>query len=91
MQMPNLIYILLEDLHEFTSRLQAASQISPQTIILLICAGFDGVELHGAHGYLIDQFLKHRIKDRTDKDGGSMENRCRFVVEDVAAFSLECG
>ncbi|PKI38975.1 hypothetical protein CRG98_040627 [Punica granatum] len=44
-------------------------------------AGFDGVEIHGAHGYLIDQFLKDVINDRTDEYGGSIENRCRFLME----------
>ncbi|KAG0592526.1 hypothetical protein KC19_1G259800 [Ceratodon purpureus] len=54
-------------------------------------AGFDGVEIHGSHGYLIDQFLKDGINDRTDKYGGSMENRCRFMVEVVEAVTKEIG
>ena len=54
-------------------------------------AGFDGVEIHGAHGYLIDQFLKSGINDRTDKYGKSMENRCRFMVEVVEAVTKEIG
>lgn len=54
-------------------------------------AGFDGVEIHGAHGYLIDQFLKDGINDRTDKYGGSRENRCRFMVEVVEAVTKEIG
>jgi len=44
-------------------------------------AGFDGVELHGANGYLIDQFLRDRTNLRTDEYGGSIENRTRFLVE----------
>ncbi len=44
-------------------------------------AGFDGVELHGAFGYLIDQFLQDISNQRTDQYGGSVENRCRFVLE----------
>ena len=52
--------------------------------IYLVNIGFDGVEIHGAHGYLIDQFLKDEINDRTDKYGGSLENRCRFAFEVVA-------
>lgn len=44
-------------------------------------AGFDGVELHLAHGYLADQFFDARVNDRTDRYGGSVENRCRFGLE----------
>ncbi|KAG9145896.1 hypothetical protein Leryth_019567 [Lithospermum erythrorhizon] len=54
-------------------------------------AGFDGIELHGAHGYLIEQFLKDQVNDRTDKYGGSLENRCRFVLELVEAVASEIG
>eukprot|EP00246_Nothoceros_aenigmaticus_P014936 TRINITY_DN5947_c0_g1_i1.p2 TRINITY_DN5947_c0_g1~~TRINITY_DN5947_c0_g1_i1.p2 ORF type:complete len:431 (-),score=47.61 TRINITY_DN5947_c0_g1_i1:2091-3383(-) len=54
-------------------------------------AGFDGVEIHGAHGYLIDQFLKDGINDRTDKYGGSLENRTRFALEVVDAVAAEIG
>ncbi|CAM8985624.1 unnamed protein product [Rhodiola kirilowii] len=54
-------------------------------------AGFDGVEIHGAHGYLIDQFMKDQVNNRTDIYGGSLENRCRFALEIVDAISNEIG
>ena len=44
-------------------------------------AGFDGVEIHAANGYLIDQFLKDKTNQRTDRYGGSIENRTRFLLE----------
>jgi 2,4-dienoyl-CoA reductase-like NADH-dependent reductase (Old Yellow Enzyme family) len=44
-------------------------------------AGFDGVEIHGANGYLIDQFLQDSSNQRTDEYGGSVENRARFLLE----------
>jgi N-ethylmaleimide reductase len=48
-------------------------------------AGFDGVEIHGANGYLIDQFLRDRTNRRTDAYGGSFANRTRFLLEIVEA------
>jgi len=48
-------------------------------------AGFDGVEIHGANGYLIDQFLQSKTNHRTDAYGGSIENRFRFLKEVVEA------
>jgi N-ethylmaleimide reductase len=50
-------------------------------------AGFDGVELHGAFGYLIDQFLQDGSNQRTDNYGGSVENRARFLLEVVEAVT----
>ena len=54
-------------------------------------AGFDGVEIHGAHGYLLEQFMKDKVNDRTDEYGGSLENRCRFALEVVEAVANEIG
>src|SRR6202020_1361438 len=48
-------------------------------------AGFDGVEIHGAHGYLLEQFLQSRTNLRTDKYGGSIENRLRLLMENTQA------
>lgn len=53
-----------------------------------VAAGFDGVELHGANGYLVEQFLNPHVNDRTDTWGGSIENRARLpirIVQDMAA------
>jgi N-ethylmaleimide reductase len=46
-----------------------------------LAAGFDGVEIHGANGYLVEQFLQSHSNVRTDRYGGSIENRCRFLLE----------
>ena len=56
-----------------------------------IKAGFDGVEVHGANGYLIDQFLKDGSNQRTDAYGGSIENRARFLLEVMDAVIAEIG
>jgi N-ethylmaleimide reductase len=50
-------------------------------------AGFDGVEIHGANGYLIDQFLRSGSNVRTDQYGGSVENRARFLLDVTAAVA----
>ncbi len=54
-------------------------------------AGFDGVEVHGAHGYIITQFLSKKINQRTDKYGGSLENRSRILFEIVNGIRAKCG
>ncbi|RLO11129.1 hypothetical protein DYB28_007924 [Aphanomyces astaci] len=54
-------------------------------------AGFDGVEIHGANGYLIDQFLRDGSNHRTDGYGGSLENRTRFLSEVVDAVTKAVG
>lgn len=50
-----------------------------------LTAGFDGVEIHSANGYLLDQFLQSKTNQRTDRYGGSLENRYRFLDEIVGA------
>jgi N-ethylmaleimide reductase len=56
-----------------------------------IAAGFDGVELHGANGYLVDQFLNTASNRRTDRWGGSVANRIRFAVEVAKASAAAIG
>ena len=54
-------------------------------------AGADGVEIHAAHGYLVQQFLSPYTNKRTDEYGGSMENRCRFLVRILKGIREACG
>lgn len=56
-----------------------------------LAAGFDGVELHGANGYLLEQFIRPNSNLRKDKYGGSTENRSRFVLEVVEAVAAAIG
>ena len=56
-----------------------------------IDAGFDGVEVHGANGYLVEQFLRDSCNDRTDRYGGSIDNRARFLIEVMTAVCEEIG
>lgn len=86
------------DVAEFSPPRRLRTEEIPQVVndfrlaaLSAIEAGFDGVEIHGAHGYLIDQFLKDQVNDRTDEYGGSLENRCRFALEIVEAISDAIG
>src|SRR5450755_2089595 len=54
-------------------------------------AGFDGVELHGANGYLLEQFIRPTSNQRTDRYGGTIENRSRFVLEVAEAVAAAIG
>src|SRR5262249_29841150 len=54
-------------------------------------AGFDGVEIHAANGYLFEQFMNSVLNTRTDRYGGDMEGRTRFLMEVVDAVVAECG
>lgn len=64
-----------------TEDIEREQQGFVQAAINAIAAGFDGVELHGANGYLIDQFLNPASNQRTDSYGGSVEHRNRFALE----------
>lgn len=74
-----------------TADLDSARKEYMQAAINAILAGFDGVELHGANGYLLEQFLSPVSNQRTDEYGGSFENRCRFVIEVVNAVGQAIG
>jgi len=63
--------------HDIAETIRAFAQAAREAKAL----GFDAVEIHGAHGYLIDQFFWHPTNQRTDRYGGSIENRARFVLE----------
>lgn len=54
-------------------------------------AGFDGIEIHGANGYLLDQFLHDNVNKRTDQYGGSVENRARFPLEVIQSCARAIG
>lgn len=71
-----------------TEEVKQAVQEFVTSAKLAIEAGFDGVEIHGANGYLIDQFLNPKSNQRTDKYGGSAENRSRFALE-IAKATVE--
>lgn len=62
-----------------------------QAALNAIRAGFDGIEIHGAHGYLLDQFLKDGINDRADEYGGSLSNRSKFIIRVVQSVAKAIG
>lgn len=63
-----------EEIEEIVTRFGSAASVAKE-------AGFNGVQLHGAHGYLISQFLSPAVNLRTDKWGGTLENRARFLID----------
>ncbi|MGG5840244.1 alkene reductase, partial [Huaxiibacter chinensis] len=75
------------ELHEISGIIDDFRQAAANAI----AAGFDGVEIHGANGYLLEQFLKDGANQRTDAYGGSVENRARLLLEVTAAVKDEIG
>ncbi|KAI9147414.1 NADPH dehydrogenase [Paramyrothecium foliicola] len=71
--------------------IQTVIQSYVDTAKKVIAAGGDGVEIHGAHGYLLDQFLSDAVNQRTDRWGGSLENRARLIIEVTRAVSEAIG
>ncbi len=74
-----------------TAEVRSVVQEHVQAARLALEAGFDGVELHGANGYLLEQFLNPASNQRTDEYGGSVENRVRFVLEVAKAVAEAIG
>ncbi len=74
-----------------TGEIAALVQEFVQSAEYAVEAGFDGVELHGANGYLLDQFLNPASNQRTDEYGGTLENRNRFVLQVTAAVANAIG
>lgn len=77
--------LTIDEIHELTAEWAAAAKRAVDD------AGFDGVEIHGANGYLLDQFMHDNVNTRTDAYGGSVENRSRFILEVVAAVTDAIG
>jgi 2,4-dienoyl-CoA reductase-like NADH-dependent reductase (Old Yellow Enzyme family) len=72
------------EIHGIINKFATSAKLAKQV-------GFTGVQIHGAHGYLISQFLSSRHNQRDDKWGGSLENRLRFVLEVYRAIRKEVG
>ncbi|GDY24285.1 NADH oxidase [Agarivorans sp. Toyoura001] len=72
------------EIHEIINKFTTSAKLAKQ-------AGFTGVQIHGAHGYLVSQFLSSRHNQRSDKWGGSLNNRLRFVLEVYRAIRKEVG
>lgn len=74
-----------------TAEVQQLVQVFADAAANAISAGFDGVEIHAANGYLFEQFLNPNVNQRTDAYGGSRENRLRFTLEVVDAIVARIG
>ncbi|PYI03187.1 12-oxophytodienoate reductase [Aspergillus sclerotiicarbonarius CBS 121057] len=74
----------IPEIHSTVAEYAAAAQRARE-------AGFDGVEIHAANGYLLDQFLHDNVNTRTDAYGGSVANRARIVLETISAVSKAIG
>ena len=76
--------IQVEEIHKMQENFVAAAVRAKQ-------AGFDGIQLHGCHGYLVNQFISKKRNLRTDEYGGSDQNRARFAVEIIKMIREKCG
>ena len=96
-------YFLPEEMGAFASAKPPQMKLMEQADIDLVvsqfaaaarrakAAGFDGVEIHGAHGYLLSSFISPKTNTRTDGYGGALPNRLRFLLEVIAAIRREVG
>jgi len=78
------VALTIEEIHDIRDRFAIAAKAVKE-------AGFTGVQVHGAHGYLLSSFLSPRANQRDDIYGGSLENRARFLLETVAAVRETVG
>ncbi len=76
--------LTLEEVHKLRDDFIAAAVRSQK-------CGYDGVEIHGAHGYILAQFLSKKINHRTDEYGGALENRTRIIFEIIDGIRTQCG
>ncbi|OAX79189.1 hypothetical protein ACJ72_06494 [Emergomyces africanus] len=76
--------LTVEEIQDLVAEYAAAAQRALE-------AGFDGVEIHGANGYLLDQFLHDNVNTRTDSYGGSIANRARFPLEVIRSVTAAIG
>ena len=76
--------LTVDEIHQITAAFVAATRRA-------LDAGFEVIEIHGAHGYLINEFLSPLANHRTDEYGGSFENRTRFALETITAVRDEMG
>lgn len=76
--------LTIDQIHELIEAVAQAAKRAQE-------AGFDGVQFHGAHGYLASKFLSPHFNTRTDEYGGSLENRARFLLEAIAAMRKSIG
>ena len=78
-------------MHLYAEAKQYVQDYATAAYNAVVKAGFDGIEVHAANGYLIDQFLQDVSNTRTDEYGGSIENRSRFALEVVDAIAAKIG
>ena len=74
----------ISDIHEMQENFVQAAMRAKE-------AGYDGLQLHGCHGYLINQFISNKTNLRTDEYGGSIENKARFAAEIIRSIREKCG